>query len=69
LQIFWSKFLILNIKHLNNNVIHAVFFKHFAKASQANTLKKALSKSLQSQRSERNCFKKICRHLKKIKKR
>jgi len=33
--------------------------KHIAKATQANASTKALSKSLQSQRTERNCFKKF----------
>jgi hypothetical protein len=31
--------------------------KHIAKAPRANATTKALSKSLQSQRPERNCFK------------
>jgi hypothetical protein len=32
---------------------------HIAKATRANALTKALSKSLQSQRTEKNCFKKF----------
>ncbi|MGF7141380.1 hypothetical protein FHS86_003717 [Roseimarinus sediminis] len=38
--------------------IHAIC-KHIAKAPRANALTKALSKSLQSQRTESNCFKKF----------
>ena len=45
--------------------IHAIC-KHIAKAPRANALTKALSKSLQSQRTERNCFK-IFADTKKIK--
>ncbi len=41
--------------------------KHIAKAPQANASTKALSKSLQYQRTERNCFKKFADTLKKIK--
>jgi hypothetical protein len=37
---------------------------HIAKAPQASAKTKALSKSLQSQRTEKNCLKK-CQHLKK----
>ncbi len=33
--------------------------KHIAKAPRANASTKALSKSLQSQRTEKNCFKKF----------
>jgi len=33
--------------------------KHIAKAPRANAPTKALSKSLQSQRTKRNCFKKF----------
>lgn len=40
--------------------------KHIAKAPRANAPNKALSKSLQSQRPERNCLKKLPT-LKKIK--
>jgi hypothetical protein len=40
--------------------------KHIAKAPQANAAFKALSKSLQSQRTEKNCFKNLPT-LKKIK--
>jgi len=32
---------------------------HIAKATRANAATRALSKSLQSQRTERNCFKKL----------
>jgi hypothetical protein len=38
--------------------------KHIAKAPRANALTKALSKSLQSQRTKRNCFKKFADTLK-----
>ena len=34
--------------------------KHIAKAAQAQAQTQVLSKSLQSQRTERNCFKKKC---------
>jgi len=40
--------------------------KHIAKAPRANAATKALSKSLKSQRIERNCFKKFA-DTKKIK--
>jgi hypothetical protein len=38
--------------------IHAIC-KHIAKAPRANATTKALSKSLQSQRTEKDCFKKF----------
>lgn len=40
-------------------MIQSPICKHIAKAPQANATTKALSKSLQSQRTERNCFKKF----------
>lgn len=36
-----------------------IICKHITKAPRANASTKALSKSLQSQRTERNCFKKF----------
>ena len=45
--------------------IHAIC-KHIAKAPRANATTKALSKSLQSQRTEKDCFKKFA-DTKKIK--
>jgi len=39
--------------------------KHIAKAPQANATTKALPKSLQSQRTNRDCFKKFADTLKK----
>jgi len=39
--------------------------KHIAKATRANATTKALSKSLQSQRTDRNCIKKFADTLKK----
>jgi len=41
------------------------FCKHIAKASQANATTKALSMSLQSQPTNRECFKKFAYTLKK----
>ena len=41
-------------------------YKHIAKDTHANAITKTLSKSLQSQRTERNCFKKFA-DTKKIK--
>jgi hypothetical protein len=43
----------------NFNQLSLPTCKHIAKAPRANAITKALSKSLQSQRTERNCFKKF----------
>ncbi len=47
------------------NTIALPYCKHIAKAPRANVQTKALSKSLQSQRTERNCFKKFADTFKK----
>jgi hypothetical protein len=47
----------INILNLRVDDINQTICKHIAKAPRANTTAKALSKSLQSQRTERNCFK------------
>ena len=59
----------IKLKHKEWKIYSLPFYKHIAKAPRANAATKGLSKSLQSQRTEWNCFKKFCRHLKKNKKR